>query len=49
MKKAKNENNILELVEILRSHAFRNISGITDQKLYFKCYTKTKQLIEDFI
>jgi hypothetical protein len=49
MRQAREGGRIFELVEILRSHAFRSASGITDERLYQICYVKTKQLIHDFM
>lgn len=45
MKLAKKDDKIFELIDILRSHCFRNIGGINDHRLYLKCYNHTKTLI----
>lgn len=36
-------------MDLVKSHCNRHISGITDVNLYKKCYTKTKNLIHDYI
>lgn len=36
-------------MDLLRSHSNRHINGISDPKLYDQCFTKTKNLIIQFV
>ena len=42
---AKSNQNPYVLIQILRSHSFRNIAGILNPELYNRCYFGTKKLI----
>ena len=45
LKEAKNNPNPHVMIQILRSHSFRNIAGMLNPQLYNRCYFGTKKLI----
>lgn len=45
---ARRQQNIPQLLHILRIHSFRNIAGIMNPELFTKCYIGTKKLINEF-
>jgi hypothetical protein len=48
LREARTNKRDFELIHIIRSHCFRDISGILNKELYIKCYLHTKQLIQEF-
>jgi TAG lipase/lysophosphatidylethanolamine acyltransferase len=46
---ARDEEDILGLIHILRSGLVRNLGNITAPRLYNRAYTGTKSLIEDYV
>ncbi|KAL4429942.1 hypothetical protein ABPG74_000308 [Tetrahymena malaccensis] len=43
------QQNVLDLVDLIRSHPFKNIANILNPSLYQQCFFGTKQVIHDFI
>ncbi|KAI9291634.1 hypothetical protein K502DRAFT_326188 [Neoconidiobolus thromboides FSU 785] len=43
------KNDLLEMMDFLRSGVLRNLGGMNDPKLYSYCYSGTKNLISEYI